>query len=289
MALLPPFYLDTVIALGVMSGDGKFVSTGTGFLYGHPTDSVDSEGKKQYRLLLVTNRHVIDGILDQSPTMYARLNSKSGTEPKVIPLSLVQSGVPNPLMYFPPTGEDIGVILMSVPALDEADLIYRFFAGGDQTFSGQRALEAGVSEGDGIFVLGFPLGDVGTAKNYAIVKQGVIARIQNWLAGGEDTFLIDASIFPGNSGGPVILRPEMSAIAGTKSNKTAGLVGMIAAYIPYQEVAISQQTKRPRMIFEENSGLGKVITCDVIERVSKAAVVQFDSHFDSIGGEDDNQ
>lgn len=288
MALIPPFFLDTVVALGVMSGDGEFVSTGTGFLYGHPTDSVDPEGNKQYQLLLVTNRHVIDGILDQGATMYARLNSKSGTEPGVIALPLVRSGAPSPFMYLPPTGEDIGIISISAPVLDEQELIYHFFAGGDHTFSSQRAIEAGVSEGDGIFVLGFPLGDVGTAKNYAIVKQGVVARIQNWLAGGEGTFLIDASIFPGNSGGPVILRPEINAIAGTKFNNAAGLVGMVAAYIPYQEVAISQQTKRPRMIFEENSGLGEVITCDVIERVCEAAVVQFQSHLDAIGAEDEN-
>ena len=281
--MLPPFFRDTVVALGIKSPKGDFAATGTGFIYGHPTDTSDEEGKKKYRLYLVTNRHVIEGVMEQGPVMHARLNSKSGTEPKLIPLPLVQDGSPNPLVFLPESQEDIGVIYVDVQAFNDAELDYRFFAGGQHTFSSQRATDAGVSEGDGVFVLGFPLGEVGAEKNYVIVKQGVIARIENWLAGGEDTFLIDASIFPGNSGGPVILRPETSAIEGTTPNNTAGLIGMVASYIPYREVAISQQTKRPRMIFEENSGLGKVITMDAIQRICESAQAQFQSHFDGMG------
>ena len=283
MALLPPFFRDTVVALGIKSPQGDFEATGTGFLYGHPTGTSDEEGQKKYTLYLVTNRHVIEGVREHAPVMHARLNSKSGTEPKLISLPLVQDGSPNPLVFLPESQEDIGVIFVNVQAFKDAELDYRFFSGGQHTFSSQRAIDAGVSEGDGVFVLGFPLGEVGAAKNYVIVKQGVIARIENWLAGGEDTFLIDASIFPGNSGGPVILRPETSAIEGTTPNNAAGLIGMVASYIPYREVAISEQTKRPRMIFEENSGLGKVITMDAIQRICESAQAQFKSHFDGMG------
>ena len=35
-------------------------------------------------------------------------------------------------------------------------------------------------------------------------------------------------------------------------------IGIIGEYIPYQEVAISTQTGRPRVVFEENTGLSKV-------------------------------
>ncbi len=50
-----------------------------------------------------------------------------------------------------------------------------------------------------------------------IVRQGAIARIRDWLGGAATEFLIDASIFPGNSGGPVLNRPEAVSITGTKS------------------------------------------------------------------------
>lgn len=46
--------------------------------------------------------------------------------------------------------------------------------------------------------------------------------------------------------------------------KRAALIGIVKSYIPFQDVAISQQTKRPRVIFEENSGLANVETVDKI-------------------------
>ena len=42
---------------------------------------------------------------------------------------------------------------------------------------------------------------------------------------------------------------------------------MVSGYIPYQDVAVSQQTGRRRIIFEENSGLGKVVPYDAIQRL----------------------
>jgi hypothetical protein len=74
--------------------------------------------------------------------------------------------------------------------------------------------------------------------------------------------LIDALVFPGNSGGPVITRPELTSIEGTKRQNNAYLLGVVRAYVPYQDVAISQQTGRPRIAFEENSGLAEVIPMD---------------------------
>ena len=47
---------------------------------------------------------------------------------------------------------------------------------------------------------------------------------------------------------------------------------MIAAYMPYQEIAVSEQTGRRRMIFEENSGLGIVVPHDVIYETVEIAV-----------------
>ncbi len=56
----------------------------------------------------------------------------------------------------------------------------------------------------------------------------------------------------------------MVSIQGTKSNMNAGLIGVIKSYIPFQDIAISQQTNRSRIIFEENSGLSLVEPVDYI-------------------------
>ena len=87
------------------------------------------------------------------------------------------------------------------------------------------------------------------------MRHGIVARIQDWLRGDERTFLIDASVFPGNSGGPVVLKPETVAVHETRAITHSLLIGMVRAYIPSQEVAVSERTGRPKVIFEENSGL----------------------------------
>ena len=122
-----------------------------------------------------------------------------------------------------------------------------------------------IAEGNGIFVLGFPLGLIGKERNYPIARYGIIARIQDWLQGDEKTFLIDSSVFPGNSGGPVILKPEGVAIKDTKPITHSLLIGMISSYIPSQDVAVSKQTGEPRIIFEENSGLAEVVPINLIK------------------------
>jgi hypothetical protein len=62
----------------------------------------------------------------------------------------------------------------------------------------------------------------------------------------------------------VVTKPEIIGITGTKYLKKAFLIGMVKSYIPYQDVAVSQQTNRPRVIFEDNSGLTKVEPIDNI-------------------------
>jgi hypothetical protein len=42
------------------------------------------------------------------------------------------------------------------------------------------------------------------------------------------------------------------------------LIGVVRGFIPYTDVAVSQQTLRPRVTFEENSGLAEVIPVDQV-------------------------
>lgn len=139
------------------------------------------------------------------------------------------------------------------------------FRGDIQAFGLKQVRSNGISEGDGIFVLGFPLGEVGKERNYVIARHGIIARVQDWFTGNAHTFLIDASIFPGSSGSPVLLKPELSAIKGTKSHRGCVLIGMISSYIPYRKVSTDGKTGRNKMMSEENADLGIVIPVDMIQ------------------------
>ena len=143
----------------------------------------------------------------------------------------------------------------------------------EQVLSREKAQEIGVSEGDGVFAIGFPMGLVGYEDQiFPIVRQGCLARVQDWLSGRADTILIDASIFPGNSGGPVFLRPSTVAIEGTKSNLHSYLIGMVSAYIPYRNVSVSLQTGRAMLVLEENSGIAEIVPGDAITETVRVAM-----------------
>ena len=101
-------------------------------------------------------------------------------------------------------------------------------------------------------------------RKYVIVRSGIIARIKNFLEGHSDDFLVDSNIFPGNSGGPIISKPEMDPFGTQKSNLTPDLIGMVQSYISYNDIAYSKQTNEPRIIFSENSGLASVIPMDYV-------------------------
>ena len=259
MPLLPPQHLDTVVALGTPMPGGDVQYSATGFLYGVPAGT----GDDRYRIFLVTNRHVVEG----TTRLKARLNRSGGSDAQTYDVELSRDG--EELWTGHPTC-DIAVIGINAQMLQDAGIEFHWFRGTEQlTLAQARELE--ISEGDGVYVLGFPLGLAGIQRNYTIVRQGVIARVRDWLGETGKTILIDASVFPGNSGGPVITKPENFSIEGTKHNNRALLMGMVSSYLTYDDVAISQQTGRQRVVFQENSGLAEVVPIDVIHETVTTA------------------
>jgi hypothetical protein len=214
---------------------------------------------------LVTARHVVAGHVGQGAAdIFVRVNSKDPAKAEGFALTAHpapgESG-----WFFAPASKDIAAIQVNLQLLQDRGLQVNFFPNDTAVATRSKLKELEVSAGDGVFVLGFPMNLTGAQRNYVVVRQGSIARISNLLDGTSDTFLLDSFVFPGNSGGPVVLRPEMVSITGTKSQANAYLVGAVIAYEPYSEIAVSIQTKQPRIVFQENSGLADVLPIDDVE------------------------
>ena len=127
----------------------------------------------------------------------------------------------------------------------------------------------GVTAGDGVFILGFPMDLAGKERNYVIVRQGSIARVDEMLDRASLTFMLDAFVFPGNSGAPVVLKPEVVSIVGTMPQSNAYLVGMVIESRFYVDTAYSLQTSHARITFEENAGLAEALPMDYVDEAVK--------------------
>jgi hypothetical protein len=291
--LVPPWFLDCVVALGETLSESDprnptaqtakpqkvWFTEGTGFFYGYLIRDDPDPAKRQYEIYLVTAGHVIAGHLAKdAPDIFVRVNSKDPTKAEGFALS--SHPAPGEGGWFSsPTGKDISAIQVNFQLLVDQGFQVAFFANDVATANRGKLKELEVAAGDGVFVLGFPMNLAGAQRNYVIVRQGSIARISDLLDSTSATFMIDSFVFPGNSGGPVVLRPEAMSISGTKSQQNAYLVGIVLSYEPYSDIAVSLQTKQARIVFQENSGLASVLPTDDIDalirqwRVSRAAAV----------------
>lgn len=262
MALIPPFFLDCVTAIGFPDANGLPSFAATGFLFGKLV-VVEPPDKNQYRIYLITNRHVFEN----KSSAVIRFNTAGIAPAKTYTISLIDN-LGKPLYSIHPDPEiDIAVIGINIQLLNQHGIQFHWFESDHHVLDLSRASQIGVSEGDGLFVLGFPMGEVGGNRNYVISRQGSIARIRDVLAKTSKFFLADASIYPGNSGGPVVTKPEALSITGTQANSKADLLGIVSGYMTYKDIAISSQTNKPRVIFEENSGLAVVFPVDYIIEV----------------------
>ena len=256
MALIPPSFLDCVVSLGMPDPEGV-IWIGTGFIVGHPVK--EESGQKQYLTFLVTNKHV----LEDRTEIIVRF-AHAGLD-KVIDYPVGLSDDSGQIWIGNPSESiDIAAFHINHELLNRDSAVFSFFSLVDHAVGIAEMAEMGVSEGDGVFVLGFPMGIVANQTMNVIARSGSVARIRDVLSMQESSILIDANIFPGNSGGPVILKPELAAIEGTKSINRSALIGIVKSYVPYTDIAVSQQTGNPRVIFEENSGLALVETVDNI-------------------------
>lgn len=260
MALLPPFFLDTVVAIGTGSDPDGRSWIGTGFLFGRFSHEDKTTKEKHFKVWLITNKHVLKGARE----IYIKFNSATEPNSKDYKIQLIARNGKLSWIGHPDDDTDVAAIFVNANILRQDNRHFYFVQEDDHVAKKEKLRAQKITEGDRVFVLGFPMAMVSPERQYVICRGGVIARIRDFLEDKARDFLVDATVFPGNSGGPVILCPSALAIAGTNSISNADLVGIVKSYVPYRDVAVSQQTRNPRVVFEENSGLTAVESVDAI-------------------------
>ena len=262
MALISPNYFDCVVAIGVEnpSDPTKKQWVGTGFLFGYRNDTYE---ENKYTIYIVSNKHVFEG----SKQVFLKFNPQAGQPAKDYTLDLEDKDGHKMYKEHPNANIDVAVASINATVLQKDGIHFNFFRYNNDVYTKSEMSNLGVTEGDGVYVLGYPMGLVGTTRQYVILRHGAIARVKDMLEGYSSDYVIDSFVFPGNSGGPVIIKPEVMCIEGTKSINESRLIGLVKSYITYTDVAVSAQTGRNRIAFEENTGLTNVEPVDHIIEV----------------------
>jgi len=209
---------------------------------------------------LITAKHVVLNIKTvklQDDEMLVFFNSKDG---KMIYQSIkdIKKSFEIDWVFHPNEDVDIAIIPFGLdPNKDDVKVIPdNIFLSPDNLF-----------ELYDVFFLSYQPGIKLEKRITPIFRNGTISIINE-----DKTFYIDAPAFPGNSGSPVFLKPSPirfneREISIGRDQLGGKFIGIIGEYIPYQEIAISTQTGRPRVIFEENTGLSRVWSVSSIREV----------------------
>lgn len=258
MAIIPNFYVNAVVAIGT----GNVSNTtwvGTGFL---ACRIIDDKGNA--RPLLITNKHV----LNDEKNIVIRLRKKDSEDFQTIDVSLFENRKKLYVVH-PIDTVDIAVLPLNGKFFTENQLAFDAFDIDDlnHAMSSEELRNEGVDEGSLIHMLGYPMGLVNINSTLPICRLGCVARMSKAQIDESYNVLVDIQNFPGNSGSPIVTRPEIVSIKGTKALKKSVLLGIIHSYIPYQETLINTQTKKIVEIRSENSGIAKVHPVEYIREV----------------------
>ncbi len=266
MSHISEHLVKACVEVGIPPGTQNSHWIGTGILYAHPFLSfVDNSGRGSLPFLF-TNKHILEDLLtsNKADKVAIRLLNRETGKSEIRTSDLFDSDTKEKLWVIHPNVEvDVAVISLGNPA----KALQFTLAEPGQIMNLQFMKKEGMQEGDFVYMVGYPYSLKGVMKQsraYPVVRSGCIARIADAYHGESQTYLIDVTSFPGNSGGAVISKATKldEHLKGTFGTNKSGLIGMVSGYLEFDDEAISIQSKRPRVVFTENSGLTVVQTVD---------------------------
>ena len=266
MALIPEFFMDAVVALGVEQGDSKKWCA-TGFLIGKKV----TEGS--YQIFLVTNKHVFQG----EKHMLVRLNLPHTTTAKDFSIDLIDDNGEKMYSEHPYGLVDVACVYINGATVQKELGGISYFELDSHTLTRKEMLENEITEGALVYTLGFPSGLVGLTTKAPLCRLGCISRIKESV--NVEGFMLDTQNFPGSSGSPVINRLETSFLEGSKHFNKTCLIGILASYIPYADKLTSFQTGKVMQITQENSGLAIAYSVDAIKEVIELETKRIEAIF----------
>lgn len=232
--------------------EGK-IETGTGFFY------IKKISENTSIPFIVTNHHVVSG----AKKGFLSLIKKNGEEPILTEKITVE--IPAEMLTrFKDEANDLAIFPIG-PILNQLSNknIEVFFRSIDETIIPKDSVLNDLSAIEEITFIGYPSGLYDRKNNTPIVRKGITATPVWNNFNGEHRFLIDAGVYPGSSGSPVLI-----INSGSYSTRNGITIGNRVLFLG----VISKTFKRNENESQVYLGLGEVIHSskvqELIDRVS---------------------
>jgi len=189
-------------------------TVGTGFLVSAPTPD------GQPRVVLVTANHVFNNMPGAEMRIGYRTQDAQGSwHYRPTPVTIRKDGAE---LWTHSSDRDIAAIVVQAPPeFAKAAIPLAWLADGD-AFNHYK-----IGPGDEMMALGYPWGMSANGAGFPILRSGKVASYPVAPSKEFPTFMLDFTVFPGNSGGPVFLTESTTdAITGqtTQVQLVAGLL-----------------------------------------------------------------
>lgn len=202
-------------------GDGTR-TVGTGFL----VSQKGPDGAPQ--TILVTAHHVLQKMPSANARIGYRISNADGSW-TYSPQSLrIRDGGGRELWTRHPNRDVAAMAIKAPPEFAKAAIPLDYLAA-DDTFAKYQ-----VRAGDEMMALGFPRGLSANPAGFPILRSGRVASYPLAPAKIFPTFLLDFSVFPGNSGGPVFVSADPKGQEGVTQVSSTGGSGFIAGLLTQQ-------------------------------------------------------
>ena len=215
-------------------GDGTR-TVGTGFLI----SSTGPDGAP--RTVLITANHVLAKMPGGEARIGYRIQNPDGSWTYTPQTLKIREGGRQLWTHHP--SRDVAAISITAPEQFASAAIPLNWLADDQTFA-----QLQIGAGDEMMALGFPRGLAANRAGFPILRSGRVASYPIAPAKIFPTFLLDFSVFPGNSGGPVFMADNSRRRVGTTEAQPAQFIaGLLTQQVELNserlEIGIVTQAK----------------------------------------------